>query len=54
MGSKDELVDVKFFVRDDDSDVNSIKKRLDIYQNMSKSIINFYSKKNLIYLIKEL
>ena len=50
-GVCDKCGSTDFFVRDDDSDVNSIKKRLDIYQNMSKSIINFYSKKNLIYLI---
>lgn len=41
----------EFFVREDDSDVESIKKRLDIYRNMSKSIVDFYDKKNLIYFI---
>lgn len=51
-GICDKCGSTSFYVRSDDSDVESIKKRLDIYQNMSKSIINFYSKKNLIYFIK--
>lgn len=47
-GSKD------FFIRTDDSDLNAINKRLDIYEKMSREIINYYDKKNLIYFINAL
>ena len=50
-GVCDKCGSTDFFVREDDSDIDSIKKRLDIFKNMSKSIIDFYSKKNLIYFI---
>jgi adenylate kinase len=50
-GVCDKCGSTEFFVREDDSDIDSIKKRLDIFKNMSKSIIDFYSKKNLIYFI---
>lgn len=50
-GVCDKCGSTDFFVREDDSDVESIKNRLDVYRNMSKPIIDFYSKKNLIYFI---
>ncbi|MBO4956344.1 MAG: adenylate kinase [Rickettsiales bacterium] len=39
----------EFFVRNDDSNVDAINKRLDIYEEMSNKIIEYYDKKNLIY-----
>lgn len=39
----------EFFVRNDDANVDAINKRLDIYEEMSNTIIEYYNKKNLIY-----
>ena len=39
----------EFKVRADDSDLESIKKRLDIFKEMSNKIISYYDKQNLIY-----
>lgn len=41
----------EFTVRNDDIDIKLIQNRLDIYKNMSKPIIDYYAKKNLIYFI---
>lgn len=41
----------EFNIRNDDSDLEAINKRLDIYEKMSKDIINFYKEKDLIYSI---
>ena len=39
----------EFFVRNDDANIEAINKRLDIYEEMSSTIIEYYNKKNLIY-----
>ena len=39
----------EFFVRNDDANIDAINKRLDIYEEMSNTIIEYYNKKNLIY-----
>ena len=41
----------EFNVRNDDLNLEAINKRLDIYEKMSKDIINFYNEKDLIYSI---
>lgn len=43
-----------FSVRSDDENLKAIEKRLAIYNDMSKNIIEYYSKKNLIYFINGL
>lgn len=50
-GVCDNCGSVEFSVRADDVDVRLIVNRLDIYKNMSKSIIDYYNKKSLIYFI---
>lgn len=50
-GICDNCGSVEFSVRADDVDIRLIINRLDIYKNMSKSIIDYYDKKHLIYLI---
>ena len=40
-----------FDIREDDSDLKSVRRRIDIYNNMSNAIIDFYRKKNLIYFV---
>lgn len=44
----------EFSVRKDDQDIVAIQKRLDIYKTMSSDIIDYYNKKNLIYIINGL
>lgn len=44
----------EFSIRKDDSDESAIRKRLDIYEKMSNTIIDHYNKKNLIYIIDAL
>ncbi len=41
----------EFYTRNDDLNLEAINKRLDIYEKMSKDMINFYNKKDLIYSI---
>ena len=41
----------EFSVRSDDTDINAINKRFDIYEDMSNRIIEKKKKKNLIYFI---
>ena len=43
-----------FSVRKDDQDLMAIQKRLNIYKTMSNDIIDYYNKKNLIYIINGL
>lgn len=43
-----------FSVRSDDQDLMAIEKRLSIYKNMSGDIMDYYNKKNLIYIINGL
>lgn len=40
-----------FFIRNDDSNVDAINKRLDIYEEMSNKIIEYYNNKNMISII---
>lgn len=50
-GKCDNCQATEFIVRADDQNLEAIEKRLDIYLKMSKSIIEFYNKKNLIYFV---
>jgi adenylate kinase len=43
-----------FMIRSDDSNIHAITKRLDLYDKMSKEIIDYYTKKDLIYSINAL
>ncbi|MDR2077873.1 MAG: nucleoside monophosphate kinase [Rickettsiales bacterium] len=43
-----------FSIRDDDSNIHAIVKRLDLYDRMSKELIEYYAEKNLIYSINAL
>jgi adenylate kinase len=36
-------------MRDDDTDMETINRRLDTYENMSKAMVEYYTEKNLIY-----
>lgn len=44
----------EFNVRKDDSNIAAINKRLDIYEEMSDKIIEYYNKKNLIFHVNAL
>ena len=41
----------EFSTRSDDRDLKTIEKRLKIYKDMSKDLIDYYKKKNLIYFV---
>ncbi|MDR2778502.1 MAG: nucleoside monophosphate kinase [Rickettsiales bacterium] len=43
-----------FLIRNDDSNIHAIIKRLDLYDKMSKEIIGYYDEKDLIYSIDAL
>lgn len=48
-GVCDKCGSVEFSGRKDDSDIKAIEKRLDIYEKITKLVLDFYRKKGLIY-----
>lgn len=50
-GVCDRCQSTEFINRDDDSNIDAIKKRLELFQKETLPIVNFYERKNLIYSI---
>lgn len=44
----------EFYTRSDDQNLDAIQKRLDIYEEMSRPIIDFYEKKDLTFFVNAL